>query len=395
MRTLVLTVTYPSRASYYDDWRDAFRTASAFDVETVNIFTADGRRRVEKIVQDFDLIVLLHACTADTLTYIQPLVRVLQDRCGKLLAFVGNELNLPWAGMEPKIGLLKSIQADIIATQLPLEAGETLYRETGGIVAAVPHALNEMAFRPETRSETRTIDFGARSFRYLPYLGDNDRNRIYDYFLKHHPALDLTIDFSIDHRFDRLGWAQFLNRCKGAVSTEAGSWYVAADDGLVREIRDYLASRRGGLVIEADSRIGIWARRLPYPVKAALRLLLRRSFVSHEAEIDQTADWSDIHGRFFADRPRPPYCGKCISSRHFDAIGTKTVQVMFPGRFNDILIADRHYIPLSPDFSDIRDAVEKFRDDDVRNRIADEAYEHILSAHTYRHRIAQIAAVVG
>lgn len=347
-----MTLVYPSRASYYDDWLDAFRSTKALNVETANIFRGRERRRIARTIADVDLVVLLHACTADTLVYLEPLVPALSHRRGKLLAFIGNELNLPWAGLSRKISLLREVQADIVATQLPLEAGKALYGSIGGTVLALPHALNEKVFRPEGDPDARALDLGTRSFRYLPYLGDDDRNRIYDYFLEHHRRLGLTIDFSNVRRFTRKDWAQFLNRCKGTVSTEAGSWFVMPDDSLVGEIRDYLAAKHDKRTVRSDAKVVSWARRLPYPVKAFMRSLMPVLPIRLDAaaDADEKADYEDVFERFFADRPRPPYWGKCISSRHFDAIGTKTVQIMFPGRFNDILEADRHYIAVSRDF---------------------------------------------
>ena len=77
----------------------------------------------------------------------------------------------------------------------------------------------------------------------------------------------------------------------------------------------------------------------------------------------------------------------CISSRHFDAIGTKTCQIMFRGRFNDILKADQHYVALNQDFSNLEDALARFLDPTHRRTMVEEAYSHVMDAHTYDHRM--------
>ena len=79
--------------------------------------------------------------------------------------------------------------------------------------------------------------------------------------------------------------------------------------------------------------------------------------------------------------------GKCISSRHFEAIGTKTCQIMFHGRFNDILEADQHYLALNQDFSNLEDVLVRFLDPTHRRAIVEEAYTYVMDTHTYAHRM--------
>jgi hypothetical protein len=396
LNTLLLTLEYPSRASYYDDWRDAFVAAPQFDVTVRNIFDRAMRAEIARTIGDYDLIVLLHACTADSLLYAEPLTGILQGRKGRLVAFIGNELNLPFAPLRNKIAWLKRVQPDIVATQLLEEAGAWLYAELGARVVSLPHALNPDVFRACTPQRERPIDIGARSFRYLAYLGDDERNRIYDYFAANPFRPKLRLDFSTEQRFGRAGWAAFLDRCKATIATEAGSWFLERDDATVLAIRDYLARKDdGGFIIRADSSLQALAHRLPYALKRIARRLLRSGPIRHEALMAEKVDFAEVYARFFAGRRRAPVYAKCISSRHFDAIGTKTVQIMFPGRYNDILEADRHYLALAPDFSNLDSVMARFKDSAARERIAEAAYDHVTSAHTYGHRMAQLAAALG
>ena len=390
MKTLVLTLEYPTRSSYYEDWRDAFERARAFDTTVRNILRKPVRRQIAREIGGYELVVLLHSCTADTLDYAAELVPALQARRGRLVAFVGNEVNLPWAPLGEKIAWLKRVEPDFIASQLLAEAGEWLYAETGCRVIALPHALNEEVFRPSAPQAARPIDIGARSWRYLAYLGDDDRNRIYDYFAARRSKLPLTLDLSTEQRFDRNGWASFLNRCKATVATEAGSWYLERDDATVRAIRDYAADNRRGVTLRAGSPLSRLARRLPYGVKAALLRLLRTGVIGYEAIEAERLDFDEIHRRFFADRPRAPVYSKCISSRHFDAVGCKTLQIMFPGRYGDILQAGEHYAELAEDFSNIDEVLDVLRSATARQRIVDRAYEHVMTGHTYRHRLESL-----
>ena len=390
MKTLVLTVEYPARASYYDDWRDAFLAHPGFQVTLRNAFDAEERQDVERTIRDYDLVVALHACTADSLLYAEPLTAALQNRRGRLVAFVGNELNSPWSPLGAKRDWLRRVEPDIVATQLLEEAGIWLYGDIAKRVISLPHALDPAAFRPERGWYERPTDIGGRSFRYPPFLGDDDRNRIYDFFRSHAFDPPLRVDLDTDSRFGRTGWAAFLGGCRATVSNEAGSWYLERDDRTVMEVRRHLLGRGGGLVIRGDSRLRRLSHKLPVGLKLRLARWLRRGPIRHEIAAVETADFAEIHARFFAGRPPAPVYGKCISSRHFDAIGTKTLQVMFPGRFNDILVAGEHYVPLARDFSNVREVVEVLRDPVEAGRIVDRAYEFALAGHTYRHRLVAL-----
>ena len=99
---------------------------------------------------------------------------------------------------------------------------------------------------------------------------------------------------------------------------------------------------------------------------------------------------STRQARFFAGRPCCPVYSKCISSRHFDAAGTGTCQILLRGRYNDILAADEHYIALDPDLANVDEAIARFRDPIERRRIAGAAYSLANERHTYRHRIAAL-----
>lgn len=392
MKTLLLTLEYPARASYYDDWRDGFLRAPQFHVTLRNIFEREAREEVQRTIGAYELIIVLHACTADSLLYVEPLAGALQARKGKLVSFVGNELNIPFTPLGDKIAWLRRVHPDLIATQLLEEAGAWLYAEVGARVISLPHALNPDAFSARTLQRDRAIDIGARSFRYLAYLGDDERNRIYDYFAAN--PFKLILDFSTEQRFDRAGWAAFLDRCKATIATEAGSWFLERDDATVLAIRDHVMSSTNGrgFVIRADSRLRGVAHRMPYRLKMLARQILRRGPIRHEAIAAEDMDFAAIHARFFASRERAPVYSKCISSRHFDAVGTKTVQIMFPGRYNDILEADRHYLALQPDFSNIAACMARFRDPAERERLTDAAHAHVLGGHTYAHRLTRLAA---
>ena len=388
--TVVLTVQYDTRSSYYLDWLEAFEASPLFAVTTFNLFHRDQRRAAARAIGDAELVIALHACSADTLDYIKPLGAALGTRGGRFLMLVGNEYNLPWARLGEKREFLRDVGADYVGTQLPIETGRWLYAGTGATVLALPHALNETASRPDKPDPSRLIDIGGRSARYPAFIGDDERNRVNDLFGRIGSDARLRVDIDTGNRLDRGGWAMFLNDCRGTIGTEAGSWYLERDDRTVLEIRDFLNARAGAATIRADGLFHALGRRLPYRVKTWLRMLLTISPIRHEAFNDGALSFGEIHARFFTGRPRCPVYSKCISSRHFDAAGTKTCQILLRGRYNDILTADEHYVALDADLANVDEAIARFRDPAERRRIAGAAYTLINERHTYRHRTAAL-----
>ena len=384
IRTVVLTVQYSTRSSYYLDWAEAFAHSPLFIATTFNLFGRDTRRAARRAIEDAELVVALHSCSADTLDFIRPLTAALKFRRGRFLMLVGNEYNVPWARIGEKRDFLRDTAADYVGTQLLLEAGQWLYADSGAKVLSLPHALNDAVFRRDKPDPVRAIDIGGRSARYPVYIGDDERNRVLDIFAAIAPKRGLCVDIDTNSRLDRPGWAAFLNDCRATIGSEAGSWYLERDDRTALAIREFLRVRSRS--IRADGFLHAAFRHLPYRLKTWLRSLVKFLPLQHEALDDPGIDFAEIKAHFFSDRPRCPVYSKAISSRHFDAAGTGTCQILVRGRYNDILKAGEHYIPLDPDMSDAHEAIERFADPAERRRIADSSYALVHDEHTYHHR---------
>ena len=395
IKTLVLALHYPHRASYYDDWADAFAAAPFFETTSLNVLDLSPSRLTQEL-GEHDLVVLLHNCTADTTDDLERLAPALGDRArARLVAFVGNEYNSPYAPMARKIAALKACNPDIVATQLLPEAGAYLYGDICANVMSLPHALNPDVFRPGPEQSRRAVDIGVRSFRYSPLLGDKERNDIIDYFRSHGAEHGLSVDVDTTSRFGREDWAAFLANSRGTISSEAGSWYLDRNDALVTRIHNAVGLERSGLVIRQGEGMRRLVRRLPLSVKSALSFALRRGPVKFAAFEDESLDFDDLYVRFFKRASRCPAYSKALSSRHFDAIGTKTCQIMIEGRYNDLLIPNEHYIPVKADLSNVAEAITRFGDRSERDRIATAAFEHAMATQTFRHRTELLRDVLS
>lgn len=100
MKVLVLHVGHSVRASYYDDWLEAFQTHPEIDARTLNLFRKADRTALPAALREAELAVILHSGTADTLDYVELISATLQDRRCRLVVFMGNEFNRPWLPFE-------------------------------------------------------------------------------------------------------------------------------------------------------------------------------------------------------------------------------------------------------------------------------------------------------
>lgn len=403
IKTLVLFAQYTDKISYYDDWKSAFLACPEFATSPINICDKTNIRHLDKTIKDYDFIVLLHSTNADTLSYLAPYKGVLNKRKGKLLVFVGNEVNLPRISMKAKINFVQDIEAEFIGTQLLLEAGRWLYDECKkSRVVALPHALNPDVFKPIIPQEKRQIDIGVRAGNYWPCLGDNERTELFNFFTHHRFYPPIALDISTTLRLKRNDWAHFLNTCKATISNEAGSYYLERDDATVQAIEHYIKTSKnqsGTYVVRPDSNIEKLWLLIPYRARQVLRGYIRNILklfhVKYYSDVYEDLDFQEIFDKFFLDRLRPPVYTKAISSRHFDAIGTKVCQIMFKGRFNDILKADEHYIALERDFSNIDSVMEHFQDFSYRQTMVNHTYGYIMAEHTYKNRIDDIRDLIS
>jgi hypothetical protein len=397
IRTLVLHARYIDVYSYFDDWLEAFVGAPELEAAAVDICRASPQS-----IDEADLVVLLHSTNADTLDHVRPWERALAERRrAKVVVFVGNEYNMPRShlGLGEKRDFLRRVRPDLIASQLLQATAEGLYGDTPGArVRSIPHALNPRRFRPGPPGDERPIDLGVRTARYTPLLGDNDRMDMVRYFSERPLPRPLRLDLAAGGgRFGPDEWAAFLARCKGTVTTEAGTSFIERDDRTVNRIADHLARRHpSALLFGLEKRVRHpWLRARMATVARGLTATLIRHGLSRGVDaIYEGADLADLEPRFFRQHPRD-LDGKCISSRHFEAMGTKTCQLMFPGRFNDILEADRHYIAIARDFSNVEAALDRFLDPVERARVVDAAHELAHERHTHAHRVREVVSAVA
>jgi hypothetical protein len=190
------------------------------------------------------------------------------------------------------------------------------------------------------------VDIGFIGARYPLFIGDVERRELFRGVEERAKSLGLDID-TREQNVPRTGWAAFLATSRGTLGAEAGSYFL---------------DRRGEIIANAKE----YLRRNP------------------------SATFDDVRERCFTQISVPYVSGKAISSRHFEAAGTRTCQILLEGDYNGILQADEHYIAVKKDCSNLDEALERFSDEAYRMETAERAYDHVLSEHTYAHRVRSL-----
>jgi hypothetical protein len=207
---------------------------------------------------------------------------------------------------------------------------------TGYIDSALVTKAGAM-WRPDPE---RTVDVGYRG-RRLPFYtgrGGQEKTAIADGFSARAEQAGLLLDIAVGENSRIYGdaWWRFLANCRGVLGVEAGVSIFDLDDA---------------------ARI------------ACTRLLASRPSLTFEQAHEQL---------LFKWDGRIEY--RTISPRHFEAAALRVCQILFEGKYNGILKAWVHYIPLKKDFSNLSDVLRAFRNADLRRELADNAYRDLIES---------------
>lgn len=75
-----------------------------------------------------------------------------------------------------------------------------------------------------------------------------------------------------------------------------------------------------------------------------------------------------------------------IGPRHFEAVVAKTCQVLIEGHYDGVFEADRHYIPLKRDYSNLEEVLDKLKDLPLMSRLVEQAYADICLSGKFSYR---------
>ena len=329
--------------SYQMGWPQHFQSDPHFDCIPVNLaknaIVSQPRALLLSLWRQCDAIIILHSVFSNGCYLKGWFFEAIKSSPLPKAYFIGNEYKL----MPQKMEFCEEIGVSLFVSQSNSPAVLGLYKERLGCkVVCVPSCgLDCNLFVPRIPFEERTIDIGYRVVDGDLYLGHTERREIGEYFLMYGPGYGLKIDISMNpvDRFHREDWANFLNQCKGQLGVEAGSDYFELTDETRIKVNAYITKHPG-------------------------------------------ATLADVREQFFKDYLNPIPL-RVISGRQVEAAGTKTVQIMFKGYYNDYFQPDEHYISLNKDFSNFDDVITKYRYASYCQHITENAYQIVRSELTY------------
>lgn len=191
----------------------------------------------------------------------------------------------------------------------------------------------------------RPCDIGYRA-RKLPYfLGKHGQLKyeLAEFFKRKLKNSNFIYDIAnnTDNSNVFLGkdWYGFLLNCKAFLGCEGGSSLLDADGSIKRCLSKYMKKHPEATFEEAE--------KVCFPGQ-------------------------DFNIKCFA-----------VSPRHFEAIMTKTLQVLVEGNYGGILKPEVHYIELKRDFSNIKDVLDKLQDSEYCQQIIDRAYQDVIESGRY------------
>lgn len=216
----------------------------------------------------------------------------------------------------------------------------------------------------------------ARLFWCLPGYIDEPTARAVESRLRPHRKRRCDVAYRARHLPFWFGRAsQFKHSVADAVAPRAAAHGLKTDistrDGDTipgAKWLDFLADGRGVIGCEGGVSAVDWRGE----TEARARLILKGNPLISFDEFSRRmpAGWDD-------------YGFLSVSPRHFEAVITRTCQVLVEGEYSGVLEADKHYIPLRRDFSNVDEALEKLGDERLVNDMVERAYHDIYRSGRY------------
>jgi len=320
----------------------AFQRYSRHQVLTFNPRGLSGSRLLD--LDEFDAVVIHYSLVVTSDHYLAPAFRE------KIRAFNGLKIQFlqdEYRWVDEITAMLRHLGIAVLYSVVPAEHLELMYAgrlpgvETRPTLTGyVPEELLDAATPP---AATRPIDIGYRG-RELPYwLGrlGQEKVAIGREVLRrarpHHLRCDIA--WRESDRIYGPAWKRFLGSCRSTLGSGSGASITDFDGSIERTVRDYLARRPKASYAEVDAAV----------------------LGPHEGNLIMNI----------------------ISPRVFEAAALRTAMIMFPGPYSGVVEADRHYIPLAPDFSNFPEVVRRLRDHRYLDELTARAHADLIRSGEY------------
>lgn len=199
--------------------------------------------------------------------------------------------------------------------------------------------------------DKRKIDIGYRARKNPFWLGEFSLRKweIAERFLKSKRG-EKVFDISTKPEDTILGkeWLDFIENCRFFLAVEGGASLLDVD-GSIRK------------------RVELYTQKNP---NASFQEVFNKYLKKYDNKIN-----------YFT-----------ITPRIFEAISRKSCLILMEGYYNGILIANKHYIPLKQDYSNIEEVLDKLDDHEYVKNIIETSYHDIIlkQKYTYKNHINEV-----
>lgn len=250
--------------------------------------------------------------------------------------------------------LLESLPIDLVYTCFKPEWHQATYYKHGwkgkALYALTGYVGDDMVSRARSHAlpdADRHIDVGYRARQLEEYMGRGamEKHYIAKDFIRYAVGGGLSLDISTAEA-DRIygnDWYEFLGSCKACLGVEAGVSVVDTDDVLWPLWRRMMDENPDMDFEQFSSAAG-----------------LKR--------------WEDV------------IYLRTISPRHFECAAIGTCQVLFEGKYSDVMQPGVHYIELKKDFSNIDSVLDTLARPDSRHEITARAYKDLIDSDKYHYK---------
>jgi hypothetical protein len=335
---------------------DALATLSRHDVYRFNpLERPDACRLLD--LGEFDAVVIHYSISLLSPRYLPP---PLPERLARFEGLKVQFIQDEYRAVDAVTAGMRKLGIDVLFTLVPEPMAGAIYdSRLPGVtrVLTLPgYVPDELVGRRVAPPAERPLDVGYRG-RELPlWLGrlGREKTEIGSGFLEHAAGRGLRCDISSreDDRIYGEPWYRFLASCRATLGTESGASIVDFDGSIEALVRDYLVRRPHATPDDVDREV--------------------------------TGPYEEV------------FVSKTASPRLFEAAALRTAMIMFPGDYAGVVEAERHYIPLEKDFSNIDEVVERLRDDAYLDELTGRAYEELVASGRYSLRavVEELDAVI-
>lgn len=333
---------------------DAINAFYKYSQHQVTILSNLGTLPRQVEISDFDVVVIHYSLTLALDTYVSPQTRrQLAKFKGLKIVFIQDEYRF----IDRTIDAMREIGVDLVFTVMKPSEISKVYPEGALPNTRFEHILTGyvpqwLTYYPTLPFSKRKFDVGYRGRSYPAWHGSpgRDRIKIGERFLKDARRYGLSCNIRWDERSRIYGaaWVEFLRMSRAQLCTESSIGVFDRDGTISSRVETYVD-------------------------------LLKKNEQEPQLNLDE---YNEVKEKFFAEEE-----GKVdtslVSPRAFEAVAIRTLLVMYEGRYSDIFVPWRHYVPLKKDHSNMDEVVQTIRNPKKSAEIIANAFAEIAQNPRY------------